>query len=343
MDLNDLEEDCAPTMAASIPRFDPFDGRLEKLKSEDRCDSDLGSSISNESGVITDIREQILKHSLKVEPPVDEVEEVTEKLSSVDIDEGICESEKLDDIDENESSAAAFTDDDFLVYGRDADGDTLLHLAIISGHVMLAKVFVEVAPWTQCLDIYNDKLRQTPLHLAVLMKQLEIVRLLLDNGANPEMFDHKGDTALHIACRSGNVTMVNEILKRRQSRPMQNLDFRNYDGHTCLHLAVLGGYKRIVDILLQSGADVNVGDGKSGATALHLAARGNREEIISLLLEQPEIVVDIKMYNGVTPLMIAAEKGLPNISNILVTHNANTNLLSYHYSSSSDESEEEED
>lgn len=99
---------------------------------------------------------------------------------------------------------------------------------------------------------------------------------------------------------------------------MQNLDFRNYDGHTCLHLAVLGGYKRIVDILLQSGADVNVGDGKSGATALHLAARGNREEIISLLLEQPEIVVDIKMYNGVTPLMIAAEKGLPNISNILV-------------------------
>lgn len=342
MDLNDLEEDCAPIKAASLPRFDPPDGRLEKLKSEDRFDSDLGSSISNESGVITDIREQILKYSLKVEPAVDEVAELAEKIESVDIDEGICESEKLDDIYGNDSSAT-FTDDDFLVYGRDADGDTLLHLAIISGHVMLAKVFIEVAPWTQCLDIYNDKLRQTPLHLAVLMKQLEIVRLLLDNGANPEMFDHKGDTALHIACRSGNVTMVNEILKRRQSRPMQNLDFRNYDGQTCLHLAVVGGYKKIVDILLQSGADVNVGDGKSGATALHLAARGNKEEIISLLLEQPEIVVDMKMYNGVTPLMIAAEKGLPNISNILVTHNANANFLSFQYSSSSDESEEEED
>lgn len=342
MDLNDLEEDCAPIKAASMPRFDSPNERLEKLKSEDRFDSDLGASISNDSGNIKDIREQILKHSLKVEPPVNEAAELVEKFKSFDIDEGICESGKLDDIDENEPK---FIDDDFLVYGRDADGDTLLHLAIISGHVTLARVFIEVAPWTQCLDIYNDKLRQTPLHLAVLMKQLEIVRLLLDNGANPEMFDHKGDTALHIACRSGNVTMVNEILKRRQSRPMQNLDFRNYDGQTCLHLAVVGGYKKIVDILLQSGADVNVGDGKSGATALHLAARANKEEIVLSLLEEPEILVDIKMYNGVTPLMIAHERGHPNISNTLVTHNANTNFLSSQYSSSSDDytDESEED
>ena len=345
MEFNDLEEDCAPQMVANVPKYGPPDGKVDKLKSEDRFDSDYGSSISNESGLITDIREQILTYSQRVEPTVDESEELVDKLKAVsvhdDIDEGICDSEKLDDNDEDQSSAKV-TDDDFIIYGRDADGDTLLHLAIISGHVMLAKVFIEVAPWTDCLNIYNDKLRQTPLHLAVLMKQVEIVRLLLDNGANPEMCDHKGDTALHIACRSGNLTMVNEILKQRESRPKQNLDVRNYEGQTCLHVAVLGGYKKIVDTLLEAGADVNVGDGKSGATALHLAAKGNKRDIISLLLQQHDITIDKKMYNGVTPLMIALEPHLSGISEMLITHNANTDFLTLICSSSSEESEDDD-
>lgn len=55
MDLNDLEEDCVFIMVVSMLRFDFFDGRLEKLKFEDRCDFDFGFFIFNESGVIIDI------------------------------------------------------------------------------------------------------------------------------------------------------------------------------------------------------------------------------------------------------------------------------------------------
>ncbi|XP_061163414.1 NF-kappa-B inhibitor alpha-like [Saccostrea echinata] len=343
MDMNDLEEDCcAAPMPENFHKFGPSDGRLDKLKSEERFDSDagLGASItSHDSGCLTDIRDQILKHSQRREPTVEESVEDFEKLAidTKDNDEGICDSVQEGDLRVEESSEK-FTDDDFLIYGRDADGDTLLHLAIISGHVMLAKVFIEVAPWTECLDIYNDKLRQTPLHLAVLMKQVEIVRLLLDNGANPEMFDHNGDTALHIACRSGNVTMVKEILKHRESRTVQNLDVRNYEGYTCLHVAVVGGFTKIVDILLKSGADVNVGDGKSGATALHLAAKGNKIDIVSSLLEQPKIAIDNKMYNGVTPLMVAVERQRSDISDLLVSHNADIDFLE---SLTSSEEEEE--
>ncbi|XP_062599793.1 NF-kappa-B inhibitor alpha-like [Saccostrea cucullata] len=354
MDVNDLEEDCCagPMPADNFHKFGPSDGRLDKLKSEERFDSDpgLGASItSQDSGCLTDIRDQILKQSQKREPTVDEsveidVIEFSEKLTlgttcTKDQDEGICDSVPETDL-KGEEESEKFTDDDFLIYGRDADGDTLLHLAIISGHVMLAKVFIEVAPWTECLDIYNDKLRQTPLHLAVLMKQVEIVKLLLDNGANPEMFDHNGDTALHIACRSGNVTMVKEILKHRESRAIQNLDVRNYEGYTCLHVAVLGGFTKIVDILLKSRADVNVGDGKSGATALHLATKGNKIDIVSSLLEQPKISIDKKMYNGVTPLMVAVERQRSDISELLVSHNANIDFLESLTSSSSEEDEE---
>lgn len=336
MDASDLEEDCAPGVATDLRKFGP--AGAEKHKCEERCDSDLGSSISisNDSGCIKDIREQILRHSIrsKLEPPVDEL---TERINQVtvrdDEDEGICESVKEEEL--KEESSENFTDDDFLVYGRDADGDTLLHLAIITGNVTLAKVFIEVAPWPECLDIYNDKLRQTPLHLAVLMKQIQVVKLLLDNGANPEMFDHHGDTALHVACRSGNVTMVNEILKPRESRVSQNLNVRNYEGHTCLHLAVLGGYKKIADILLKSGADVNVGDGKSGATALHLSVKGNKLDILPVLLEQSDIAIDKKTYNGATPLMLAVGRR-NDIIELLLSHNADFDCIES-LSSSEDE------
>lgn len=78
---------------------------------------------------------------------VDEVEEVIDKFLSVDIDEGICEFEKLDDIDENELFVVVFIDDDFFVYGRDVDGDILFYFVIIFGYVMFVKVFVEVVLW----------------------------------------------------------------------------------------------------------------------------------------------------------------------------------------------------
>lgn len=78
---------------------------------------------------------------------VDEVEEVIEKFESVDIDEGICEFEKLDDIDENELFVVVFIDDDFFGYGRDVDGDILFYFVIIFGYVMFVKVFVEVVLW----------------------------------------------------------------------------------------------------------------------------------------------------------------------------------------------------
>jgi ankyrin repeat protein len=332
-------------MAANLSKFGPAGSTNEKQKFDERCDSDLGPSINSmttDSGCIKDIREQIRR----LEPTVDEnaEDQLSDTLNKTlkinvhdDKDEGICESVKEEGEKDDESSEN-FTDDDFIVYGRDADGDTLLHLAIITGNVTLAKVFIEVAPWTECLDIYNDKLRQTPLHLAVLMKQIEIVKLLLDNGANPEMFDHNGDTALHLACRSGNVTMVNEILKRRESQVPQNLDVRNYEGHTCLHLAVLGGHKKIADILLNSGADVNVGDGKSGATALHLSVKGNKLDTLSLLLEQTDIAIDKKMYNGVTPLMLA-DRRHENIIELLMSHNADLDCLES-FSSSEEEDEE---
>jgi hypothetical protein len=91
---------------------------------------------------------------------------------------------------------------------------------------------------------------------------------------------------------------------------------------------VVGGYgygtknqKRIVQLLISYGADVNLKDGE-GETSLHLAASyGCPLEIIELLLEKG---ADINAQNAEskTPLQLADENGNTVIADLLRKHGA---------------------
>lgn len=65
---------------------------------------------------------------------------------------------------------------------------------------------------------------QTPLHLAVITKQPFIVRKLLLAGANIDLRDRNGKTALHLACERGDELCVKEI-----TRPLLEKDSYNDD------------------------------------------------------------------------------------------------------------------
>ncbi len=75
-------------------------------------------------------------------------------------------------------------------------------------------------------------------------------------------------------------------------------------GLTPLYLATLNGNKDLVELLITKGADVNTHDKKYRITPLHLAAEDGHKEIIMLLLESGADVnpIDIKKD---TPLDIA--------------------------------------
>jgi ankyrin only family protein len=88
-------------------------------------------------------------------------------------------------------------------------------------------------------------LPQTPLHLAVLTHQARIARCLLVAGANVDIRDRRGNTALHLACQIGDLECVKALTEPvtvaetntanlqyaafMQQVP-QNLEERNYDG-----------------------------------------------------------------------------------------------------------------
>ena len=84
------------------------------------------------------------------------------------------------------------------VYARDGDGDTALHCAALGGHPgnvhILLKLKLEV-------NSRNNK-GSTPLHLASRCRKegnTEVVRLLLDCGADVQLRNHRGQTASEVA------------------------------------------------------------------------------------------------------------------------------------------------
>lgn len=105
-------------------------------------------------------------------------------------------------------------------------------MAIIWPHKQVTKTLIRLAPSSLYLDIQND-VYLTPLHLAVLTEQPEIVRDLVINGAKTTVRDRHGNTALHLACFNGHKECVKQLLLNSSDtmeKIPQNLALWNYDG-----------------------------------------------------------------------------------------------------------------
>ncbi len=116
---------------------------------------------------------------------------------------------------------------------------------------------------------------------------IEMVDLLLRNGANPNLQDRGGETALHWASVRGFLEMVEKLLES------ENIDINitNIDGRNALHsifddeeeIFNPDNVEPIMKLLIEKGININETD-DSGKTALHLAAEQNRGVAIGVLL-----------------------------------------------------------
>uniref|UniRef100_A0A8C5MYH9 NF-kappa-B inhibitor epsilon n=1 Tax=Leptobrachium leishanense TaxID=445787 RepID=A0A8C5MYH9_9ANUR len=201
------------------------------------------------------------------------------------------------------------------------DGDTLLHLAVIHSMADIALYFISLVS-AEILDIQND-LYQTALHLAVYLNQVRVVEALVGKGANLELQDRKGDTALHVACKNQHLECARIIL-RGPGGP-QNLHLQNWKGLACLHVATLKRDHALISLLLESGADLNNQEGTSGKTPLHLAVEMLDSSLLTKLLRHRPSV-NAAMYNGCTPLHLAVGRKDAGLARLLCQAGADTLL-----------------
>jgi len=107
--------------------------------------------------------------------------------------------------------------------------------------------------------------------------QTDMVRSLLDNGANIEVKNNLGATSLIFAAIKGH-SDVAELLVERGA----NVNAKTTTGITPLIAAAAGGHEDIVKLLLAKGADVSAKD-QQGRTALDMAEAAGQTEVSALL------------------------------------------------------------
>ncbi|KAI3434440.1 hypothetical protein D9Q98_002517 [Chlorella vulgaris] len=146
--------------------------------------------------------------------------------------------------------------------------------------------------------------------------QVEVVRLLLDRGADLEAVDSDGDTALAVAAAHGHVEVVRLLLKNSA-----NLDAPGRNGYTPLIGAALAGHLEVVQVLLKSSADLEATD-NDGDTALTVAAGKGHLDVVQLLLDH-DADLDVHDNDGNTALIGAAVKGHLEMVRLLLEGGAN--------------------
>lgn len=170
------------------------------------------------------------------------------------------------------------------------------------------------------LNIPNGSL-QTVLHVATLLKMVEIVSLLVEEKADIAQCDNHGETPLHIACKEGYIEIIKVIHSNADRRAvLWSLEARNFDGLNCLHLAAVNFHFDLVRLLADFGVDVNAKDGMYHFTVLHYAVEKNSKELLECVLDLKNITLTETSYSRETALQLAEKYRYCGLTKILREH-----------------------
>uniref|UniRef100_A0ABD2XJS5 Uncharacterized protein n=1 Tax=Trichogramma kaykai TaxID=54128 RepID=A0ABD2XJS5_9HYME len=109
----------------------------------------------------------------------------------------------------------------------------------------------------------RDKWGNTPLHLACFGENAKMIKLLMENGADPNSANEEGKTPLHVLCqrnhgRFDDVSTAAQLFNlAHQAKKVVLVDYLDNRGRTPLQLAVANFWPEMVVQLLDRGADLH--------------------------------------------------------------------------------------
>ena len=195
-------------------------------------------------------------------------------------------------------------------------GQGELHLAVRGGDVEAVR---ELLSQGADPDVRADD-GVTPLIQALESRHAAMVFVLLEAGADPEVTTDKGWYAIESAANTGQPAMVSVLLDHGCSP-----NSTDGAGWTPLHLAARLGLVDVVEVLLDHPDIEAAPRDERAKTPLHHAANGGHVEVIELLLEQRGIEVDARDKWEWTPLHYAARTGRGHAAARLMDAGADVN------------------
>ncbi|XP_053982841.1 ankyrin repeat domain-containing protein 16-like [Hylaeus volcanicus] len=249
---------------------------------------------------------------------------------------------------------------DWTLFQHSTSGDTALHVAAREGHLNVVRYLCEAFDKPDFrVDVANKDMKR-PLHDAAQFARSDVVKYLIEKGAdvnalrradwtplmlactktgseaceciatllqaeaNPFIQNKDGWTSLHIVCRAGDPNALDLLLKS-SSECISRIDDRSNNGRSVMHIAAFHGHKKIIERLAAiRPCLVNARD-SSGHTPVHEAIKGDHLPAAERIIE---LGADVQATDNVgqTVLHVAALAGNTDA----VRYILNNNLIDIH-------------
>ena len=235
---------------------------------------------------------------------------------------------------------------------EDSKGQTLLHMAVGQSNISLVEYLVSL-PETKLNS--RDQLERTPLHWAAILKEVDMVRLLLHHKAEHSVGDKNGIRPLHYAVQSGSLETVeamlnsnaniidepaddqrtalmwasvkgnDQIMKLLLDKKCSDVNAVDVNEQSALHMCMQSGHLQSVKVLIDAGADVNMVDGKHHIPLFYACASGHADVVTELIDRGSDKQLEDKDLEGRCPLHYAAMVDRTDIIKILLRRQLDPN------------------
>ena len=260
---------------------------------------------------------------------------------------------------------------------RTKDGYTALHLAVLNGQPEIIQVLLgfgakvdlrgglareaplhiaaRMPEGLQCAEMLlksgavvnnqSEETWETPLHVSARYGFLELLKMLLEEGADPMHLSKSGESALHIAVRHCHFeiakAVINFVNSNSTGRDATNLvNLANNEGETCFHLAAELGKSQthhpfedvdIIRLLLDNGVEPLTPTRLTHETSLHYCARSGNpdvfQEIVRHLTHGFQSACNRKDRMGWSALMTSCNEGHSAIAEVLLDSGARADVF----------------
>ncbi|XP_028398467.1 serine/threonine-protein phosphatase 6 regulatory ankyrin repeat subunit B-like [Dendronephthya gigantea] len=221
----------------------------------------------------------------------------------------------------------------------DTNGCTALFYTIQKNNVVLVKDLVNAGVDVNKMATLEEGIMVTPVHIAAKYNRCECLKILLENGADANIGNSFGQTALHNAARR----KLNEMVKILIKQGKANVNHADHDMVTALHMAATPGNDgeraAVVNTLLVNGANPFSEDNE-GNTAFHEAAENGVDDVLEIFCEYKDYdsgccssiadVLNKPRKDGFNCLHLAVKYDHEKVIRLCIDHKADIDRKSTH-------------
>lgn len=201
---------------------------------------------------------------------------------------------------------------------KDDDGDSVLHMACMSGNLDIVKYLLS----RDDIDLdKRGKYGDTAVMVAALNGHRKSFDLLVSKGCMLSLQSENGDTILHMACIGGNTSITKKLLDKSE----EHINGRGQHGKTPVMVAAEKGDIEMFNVLVEHDCDLSIRDDDNNSV-LHVACFAGNATLVKQIISRRYFGVDVRGYLGRTAAMIAVAQGQREVFDVLIEEGCDLSL-----------------